>query len=78
MSNVQIRDVPDEVHQVLVRRAERNGQSLQQYLSVQLRLLAATPTLDEVIDRIEGRTKGSLPISAAVEGVQAERDRHGA
>jgi antitoxin FitA len=77
MPNVQIRDVPDDVHQTLVRRAERNGHSLQQYLSLQLRLLAATPTVDEVIDRIEGRTKGSLSIADALEAVEAERDRRG-
>jgi hypothetical protein len=32
-----------------VRRAERAGQSLQQYLAA----LAATPNLDEVLERVE-------------------------
>jgi len=42
MPNVQIREVPDDVHNELVRRAERAGQSLQQYLSAQLASIAAT------------------------------------
>ncbi|TPW09530.1 MAG: hypothetical protein FD127_4116, partial [Acidimicrobiaceae bacterium] len=32
MPNVQVRDVPVEVHEALVRRAELAGQSLQQFL----------------------------------------------
>ena len=44
MPNVQIREVPDDVHNELVRRAELAGQSLQQYLSAQLASIAATPT----------------------------------
>jgi plasmid stability protein len=34
MRNVLIRDVPDDVHAELQRRAEDAGQSLQQYLSL--------------------------------------------
>ena len=60
MPNVQIREVPDDVHNELVRRAERAGQSLQQYLSAQLASIAATPTLDDVLERIENRSKGQL------------------
>ena len=60
MPHVQVRDVPDEVHQVLVRRAEAAGQSLQQYLAIQLAAFASTPTVDEVLDRIEHRDKGKL------------------
>lgn len=44
MPNVQVRDVPDDVHKALVRRAEQAGQSLQQFLAAQLGVIAATPT----------------------------------
>ncbi|MBW3537384.1 MAG: hypothetical protein KY395_06415, partial [Actinobacteria bacterium] len=60
MPNVQIRDVPDDVHAALVRRAERAGQSLQQYLAARLAEIASAPTLEEVLDRIEVRPKGRL------------------
>jgi antitoxin FitA len=75
MPNVQVRNVPDDVHQTLVRRAERAGQSLQQFLAGQLAAIAAAPTLDEVLDRIERRPKGRLSPSDAIEAVDAERAR---
>ena len=75
MPNVQIREVPDHVHNELVRRAERAGQSLQQYLSAQLASIAATPTLDDVLERIESRTKGQLSKADAVSTLKEERAR---
>jgi hypothetical protein len=75
MPNVQVRDVPEEVHEVLVRRAQRAGQSLQQYLAGQLAALAERPTLDEVLDRVEGRPKGRLTSKQAIAAIDAERAR---
>ena len=73
MPNVQIRDVPDDVHAALVRRAERAGQSLQQFLAAQLVTIATTPTLDEVLDRIERRPKARLTRRDAIDAIDAER-----
>ena len=75
MPNVQVRDVPDEVHEALVRRAGQAGQSLQQFLAAQLAEIAATPTLNEILDRIERRPKGALSAEAAVEALDEERAR---
>jgi len=75
MPHVQIREVPDDVHNELVRRAELAGQSLQQYLSAQLASIAATPTLDDVLDRIENRSKGQLSKADAVSSLEEERAR---
>ena len=75
MPNVQVRDVPDDVHAALVRRAEHAGQSLQQFLAAQLASIAATPTLEDVLDRIERRPKGRLSVLEAVDAVVAERGR---
>jgi len=75
MPNVQIREVPDDVHNELVRRAERAGQSLQQYLSAQLASITATPTLDDVLERIEKRSKGQLSKADAVSALEDERAR---
>jgi len=75
MPNVQIRQVPDDVHNELVRRAELAGQSLQQYLSAQLASIAATPTLDDVLERIENRSKGQLSKADAVSSLEEERAR---
>lgn len=67
--------MPDQVHETLVRRAERAGQSLQQYLAGQLANIAATPTLDDVLDRVEVRSKGRLTRKEAIESTDAERAR---
>lgn len=75
MPNVQVRNVPDDIHAELVRRAEGAGKSLQQFLAEKLELIATTPTLDDVLDRIEGRRKGSVGIESTVEALEAERAR---
>jgi len=75
MPNVQVRDVPDEVHAALVRRAEQAGQSLQQFLSAQLAAIAASPTIDEMLERIERRPKGRLSAKSAMAAIDKERAR---
>jgi antitoxin FitA len=73
MPNVQVRDVPDEVHEALVRRAEQAGQSLQRFLASQLAEIAATPTVEDILDRIDRRPKGGLSAGAAIEALDEER-----
>ncbi len=75
MPSVQVRDVPEDVHAALVRRAELAGQSLQRYLAAQLSQLVSTPTVEEVLARIEQRTGGRMTGEEAVAAVEAERDR---
>lgn len=55
MPNVLIRDLPPQVHAVLVRRAEQNGQSLQQYLTQELTQLARVKNNAELMDEIDAR-----------------------
>jgi hypothetical protein len=75
MPNVQVRDVPNEVHAALIRRAEQAGQSLQQFLAAQLAEIAATPSMNEILDLIERRPKGELSAAAAIEALDEERAR---
>ncbi|MEO7197609.1 MAG: hypothetical protein ABIZ50_03975 [Solirubrobacterales bacterium] len=75
MPNIQVRDVSEEVHRTLVRRAELAGQSLQQFLTAQLAAIAATPTLDEMLARIEARPKGRLSRHDTLATLDAERAR---
>jgi plasmid stability protein len=75
MSNVLIRDLPDDVHRVLAHRAERAGQSLQQYLSRELSRLAHTPTLEDALSQIESREGGRVGYVQAAEDLREERDR---
>lgn len=73
MPNLLVRDLPDDVHAALRRRAERRGQSLQQFLSGELRKLAERPSLDEVLDRIEARSGGQVGLRQAAEDLGEER-----
>ena len=76
MKNVLVRDVPDNVHAELQRRAERKGQSLQQYLAGELERIASRPSLDEVLDRIDSdRTGGRVGLATAVEDLESARER---
>lgn len=75
MRNVLIRDLTEETHRKLTRQARRRGQSLQQYLAGELRRLAYSPTLDEVLARVEARSGGRVGLEQAVEDVTAERER---
>jgi plasmid stability protein len=75
MPNVLVRDVPDDVHAGLQRRAAAAGQSLQQYLATELARLASTPTMDDVIARISGRRGGRVGLATAVDDLRAERGR---
>lgn len=73
MPNVLVRDLPEEVHALLQRRAENQGQSLQQYLIAELKRLAERPTLDEVLGRIERRNGGRVGLEQAVADLGEDR-----
>jgi hypothetical protein len=74
MPSIQVKDVPADVHDTLRRRAAAAGMSLQEYLLARLSADAASPTLDEVLDRAGGRAGGDVPLEAAVRAVRADRD----
>lgn len=74
MPSIQVKDVPEDTHAVLRRRAAGAGQSLQEYLLALLRDEAQTPTIDEVFERIEHRTGGRVGLKTAARAVRADRD----
>ncbi len=76
MSNVLVRDIPEDIHAALQRRAELRGQSLQQYLAGELRRLAERPSIDEVLDRIDRQRGGRVGLRQAVDDLAEERARH--
>jgi len=71
---IQIRNVPDDLHRKLRVRAAEAGTSLSDYLKSQLARLAETPTLDEMLDRIESLDMYEGLDDEIVEAVRAERD----
>ncbi|MGH9157419.1 MAG: FitA-like ribbon-helix-helix domain-containing protein [Acidimicrobiales bacterium] len=69
-----MKDVPDDVHATLRRRAANAGQSLQEYLLARLIDDAQMPTLDELLDGAGGRAGGKAGFKEAVRAVRADRD----
>jgi plasmid stability protein len=74
MPSIQVKDVPDDVHATLRKRAAAAGMSLQEYLLARLVAEAATPTLDEVLERASQRAGGRVTTRDAVKAVRADRD----
>ena len=75
MPNILVRGLPDDVHAALQRRAERRGQSLQQYLLQELTRLAGRPSLEELLDRIEHQAGGTVGFERAARDLAEERAR---
>ncbi|HEY0633474.1 MAG TPA: hypothetical protein VGC98_15565 [Thermoleophilaceae bacterium] len=79
MKMIQIRNVPDELHQELKIRAVREGITLSELILRELPRIANRPSLDEVLTRIRSREPvRGLPSGAElVREVREERDaRH--
>lgn len=72
--SIQVKDVPDDVHATLRRRAATEGKSLQEYLLDQLVEEAHAPTLDELLERAGGRAGGSAGFAKAARAIRADRD----
>lgn len=75
MPTIQVKDVPEETHRVLRRRAAEAHQSLQEYLRSRLIADASEPTLDEVLDRVGHRSGGRAPLDETTRIVRDDRDR---
>ena len=75
MPSIQVRDVAPDVHAALVRKARREGLSLQQYLERELSRLALTPSLNDVLDHVAGRGGVSLTSDEVVAALNDERAR---
>lgn len=73
MKHLQVRNVPDDVHRTLKSRAALAGMSLSEYALAELTRAAERPTRDEILARIQARTRSRLRRSPAAM-VRAERD----
>lgn len=73
MINVLVRDVPDDVHVLLRAKAKARHQSMQEYLSVELRRLAERRTVGEILDEVEAQHGGRIGLQEAVAALDEER-----
>jgi plasmid stability protein len=72
-ANLQIRNVPDELHRVLKMRAAREGKSMSELVLDQLRATLALPSENELRKRLaEAEPFGMNESSAAL--IRGERD----
>lgn len=70
---ITIREVPEEVRDVLAARAALKRQSMQEYLRGELMRLAARPTLDSWLDEVR-RRKDAAGTSVAASVILDARD----
>lgn len=71
--HLQIRDLPDELHEILRRRASTRGLSLRQYTLQVLEEHCRLPTLDEWLDGLNRLTPAE-PSYPAAEAVREARE----
>lgn len=75
MTVIQIRGVPEAAHRRLKARAALAGQSLSEYLRLELEQLASLPTLDEMLERVSRREPvGGEPVAEAIRKEREARD----
>jgi antitoxin FitA len=63
---IQIRNVPDDVHEALKLRATKEGMSLSEFLVREVTKVAERPTLQEMIERLRQREPVELDEDPAV------------
>jgi antitoxin FitA len=69
---LQVRNVPDDVHEELRRRASAAGLSLSEYVLRELERVAARPPIEEVLARSASR-RLDLSMADVVGAIRAER-----
>ena len=70
---IQVRDIPDDVHEILRVRAAVAGLSLAEYLRREVSLLAQRLTHEEFFARISSRTEVKSSVEEIVAAIHAER-----
>jgi antitoxin FitA len=77
MATIQVREIPEDLYEVLRRRARRAGQSMQAYMRAQLVALAERPTKEEAVEEIEAvlnRIETKEPMASSIaDDLAAER-----
>lgn len=61
---IQVRDVPDDVHQRLTIRACAERRSLSELVRAEIVEMARRPTMSEMLDRLAGRPVTVVPESS--------------
>lgn len=62
---IQVRDVPDDVHERLTARAAAQRRSLSELVRAEIVEIARRPTMAEMLDRLASRPAARAPERAA-------------
>ena len=75
---IQVRNVSDDLHRELVRRAKLRGQTLSDYIKRLLDDDVAVPPEEEIFERIRNRPRVKLPRPVAdyIRDEREERESH--
>ena len=74
---IQIRDVPDDVHAELTRRAEAAGLSLSRFALRELELTSRVGRNEEIFARLRELPATGITDTEIIENIRTERDRAG-
>jgi len=76
MATIQVRNVPDDVARAWKVRAASAGQSLQEFMLAHLKAEITQPTIDELIDELEGRQSREVALDrhTIVETISRQRE----
>lgn len=71
---IQVRNVPDKLHRALKVRAAQQGKSLSAFLIEELERLASIPTREEMLARLQSRSRIDLSADEIVRIIKEGRD----
>lgn len=73
MSNIQIRNVPEDLHRQLKARAAMEGTSISDYLLAEVERILEQPTRRELAERVRARKAVTADLDPVAD-VRANRD----
>ena len=65
MANVQVRNVPEDIHRKLKERAAHQRLSLSDYLLREMQAIVDRPSMEEWLEKLEKRSKVRLSTNPA-------------
>jgi plasmid stability protein len=74
MATIQVREIPEQVYEVIRRRARAEGKSIQVYMRDQIIALASRPAKGEALAVIEAALEKYGPLGASPDDIV--RDLH--
>jgi antitoxin FitA len=72
---IQVRDVPDDIHDQLTARARLAGLSLNQFILREYERIATQPTNAEILQRLAGMPGARPTGQQIVDSIREHRDR---